>query len=100
MKTRAALALAIAAILSGCASVQSTVNGFHPLPSMGSGETVAIVPADRMQGETLEFRAFAAQLGMYIEADGYHVVPFSLEQPPKYVAFFGYGIDNGTLVTT
>lgn len=97
-KISAAIAfVALGAILSGCASVQSTVTVFHTLPPMANGDTVTILAADQAQFGTLEFRAFATHLASYLEADGYRIVPIS--DHPKYAAFFGYGIDNGTLVT-
>jgi hypothetical protein len=100
MKIRT-IAIALSALVSACAAtVQSTVTVFHSLPPSGNGDTVAILAADQAQNGTLEFRAFAAQLAAYLEADGYRIVPLSPSDKPKFLAFFGYGIDNGTLLSS
>ena len=84
-------------LLAGCA-VQSTVTVFHVLPMKGEGKTVSFYQPTTGQSE-LELRAYQGKLVPYFEKAGYRVVEYSPERMPDYIAVFGYGIDNGTLVT-
>lgn len=86
-------------LLAGCARVQSTVTVFHNLPQKGDMQTITIVPGDQSKKDSLEFRTYSEKLGHYLQAAGYKVIDGSPANPPRYIAVFGYGIDDGTLVS-
>jgi hypothetical protein len=97
MIARAVLLLALLS-LCACASGQSTVLVVHTLPATGNGRTISILAADPTQSGTQAFQNYTGKLSGYLASGGYRVVPFSIENPPAYVAYFGYGINGGTLV--
>jgi hypothetical protein len=79
-------------------SVRSNIQTFHTLPPVGAGKSVFVAASDEKKQDTLEFRSYARMLESHLAKKGY--VPVSDVASAEYVAFFEYGIDDGTLVTS
>lgn len=85
--------LAFAFLGAGCATVQSKVTVFHKLPELSTGKTIAILPVDKDNEDSLEFKSHAAHIADRLDAKGYRVV--SASEHPDYYAFVAYWIDKG-----
>lgn len=87
---------AVAVALTGCAamqpSVQVTTTTFHG-PGAAERGTIAVLPADERQAQSLEFRTNAQLVLDQLALKGYQ--PVQDKASAKYVAFLSYGIDGG-----
>lgn len=91
------LALACAAALAGCAAhVRTNATYFHG-PGVSDRGTIAVMPMDDQQKNSLEFRAVADAVGRKLAQNGYTVIADPVAA--KYVYFVTYGIDNGRTVS-
>lgn len=93
---RTLLLLALLAALAGCETtptIVSQVESYSALPGTYAGETIAVRPFDEAIADSLEFKALKAQLEERLRRVGFAVVEPG--QEPRYVAYFGYGIDQG-----
>jgi hypothetical protein len=84
---------ALALLATGCATVQSKVTVFHKLPALAEGKTIAILPVDKDNEGSLEFKSHAGHIAERLSAKGYRVVEPS--EQPEYYAFVAYWIDKG-----
>jgi hypothetical protein len=85
--------LTLAWLVTGCATVQSKVTVFHKLPALSEGKTIAILPVDKDNEDSLEFKSHAAHIADRLNSKGYRVVDAS--EKPDYYAFVAYWIDKG-----
>ncbi|MFQ5562551.1 MAG: hypothetical protein ACE5FO_03180 [Parvularculaceae bacterium] len=87
------MGLVLAGSLAACARVWATVEVFHDLPPDYVGKTITIVAADPAKAGTVETRTYDKKLADKLAAVGWKVVSLDPENPPDYVAAFGYGMD-------
>lgn len=91
--TKTLLMSAFLLALGGCASaVEISSTTFHG-PDHASRGSLLVLPIDKTQEDSLEFRAVSEYLTKKLNGKGY-VQPEPGEQS-KYAAFITYGIDNG-----
>lgn len=86
------LSAASIAILSGCATVQISSTTFHG-PEHSNRGSIAVLPIDKTQEGSLEFRAVSDYLLKKLSEKGYESA--SPDKKAEYAAFITYGIDNG-----
>ena len=91
-------AFALPWLVAGCAAtIPSKVTAFHTLSAIGGGKTIAIVPVDKENEDSLEFRSHANRIAQYLGKHDYRVV--SASDKPDYYAFVAYWIDEGKAYT-
>ncbi len=83
--------------LSGCAMIKTSTTTFQG-PNHAERETILVMPLDKTQQDSLEFRAVSNHLLAKLVAKGYR--PHDGNGPPQYTAFITYGIDNGRTTTS
>ncbi|UCH73290.1 MAG: DUF4136 domain-containing protein [Rhodospirillales bacterium] len=96
MKTWTNLLLALLAAVTGCSvtpTVVSQVESYSALPKDYAAQRIAVRPFDEAIADSLEFQSLKAQLEARLRGVGFSVV--ALDEPHQYIAFFGYGIDQG-----
>lgn len=98
---RIAAAIMLALTTASCGSrVISNVTSFSQLGSAYTGKTIAVVPIDDAQKNSLEFQRYVAQLKAHLSAKGFRPIDDDSSIAPDYVAFFDFGIDNGHQVSS
>jgi hypothetical protein len=86
--------LLIALGLTGCAGfVQTSSTTFHGSEHINRG-SIAVLPIDKTQEGSLEFRSVSEHLTKKLTQVGYTSTTSS--EKPMFAAFITYGIDNGT----
>lgn len=96
-----ALAAAVVALLSGCASVlpvRSNITEFHTLAAPTPDDTYAVLPWRKELEGSLEFKTYADMVANGLRARGYNVVASGA--PAKFAVFLDYGIDSGRTETS
>ena len=86
-------------IASGCARpVQTTVNAYSNFKAGDVHRSLALIPYEPAQSQSLEWQSFAAQIAQRLSGAGYTIIadPGAAE----LFAFFGYAIDEGKAVTS
>jgi hypothetical protein len=84
----------VAALLGGCAGfVETSSTSFHGPEHINRG-SVAVLPIDKTQEDSLEFRAVSEYLAKKLVEKGY--VEAATGTKSQYSAFITYGIDSGT----
>lgn len=86
------LAAASLVILSGCASVEISSTTFHG-PEHSTRGSIAVLPINKTQESSLEFRAVSEYLLKKLGEKGYELA--SPDKTADYSTFITYGIDNG-----
>lgn len=97
--TRALLLLALLAMLAGCETtptIVSQVESYSALPENYAASSIAVMPFDKKIADSLEFKSLKLHLEERLRRVGFNVV--QPDQKHQYVAFFGYGIDQGRVV--
>lgn len=91
--------LLCAALVTGCASVQSSVTRFHALEKQKDGTygTYAVYTPKEKES-SLEYATYADLLKKQLNARGFREV--ALSQRPTYVAFFAYDVQRSGTSTT
>jgi len=91
-------ALALPLLVTGCATTSHfKVTAFHTLPAGGGGKTIAIVPVDKENEDSLEFKSHSSRIAQYLTKHDYRLVNAS--EKPDYYAFVAYWIDEGKAYT-
>ncbi|WND03643.1 DUF4136 domain-containing protein [Temperatibacter marinus] len=91
-KIKLVTATMMAFALSACLNTfNSDVTTFHQLPA-AKGEKVSIVPIDPSKEKSLEFAAYAAQVGKQLTQLGY--IP-AKDAKPDLIVGLDYGINDG-----
>jgi len=93
---RTLLLLALLAVLAGCETtptIVSQIESYSALPGTYAGAAVVVRPFDAAIADSLEFKALKTQLEDRLRRVGFNVVEPGQES--RYVAYFGYGIDQG-----
>jgi hypothetical protein len=94
------LGAAAALALIGCARVQSNVTSYSQIESGYEGKTIAVVPYNDQQANSLEFWDFARRLDGRFAAKGLRPVDIRTAQAmPDLLAFFTFTMDSGQQVT-
>lgn len=82
--------LAMSVVVAACAQrVVSEVQVFHELERGGAGETIAVLPADDRNWNSLEYQAYARKLAGHLKANGYAVIGNPARA--ELIAYLGYG---------
>jgi hypothetical protein len=88
-----------ALVLTACARVQSNITSYSQIQSGYEGKTVAVVPYNDEQANSLEFWDFARRLDGRFAAKGLRPVDIRTAQTmPDLLAFFTFTMDNGQQV--
>jgi len=102
MLIRSLIILLMAAIgTSACEKAPYLVGqlqSFSDLPVNWQSKTVGIAPYQGQDAKRLEWRSYAKLLEAKFRERGLRTVSGE-SQKPDYIAFLGYGIDNGSTVT-
>jgi len=93
----ALFALVLPLLVAGCATTHVKVTAFHTLPASGGGKTIAIVPVDKENEDSLEFKSHSGRIAQYLARHDYRLV--SASEKPDYYAFVAYWIDEGKAYT-
>ena len=93
MLKRVALGL-ICAVCISC--VRSNVSSYSNMTFEDTRKDIVVLPYDLAQRKSLEWQNFAAQVEQKLWEAGYGVTKDPRQA--ELVAFFGYGIDEGTEV--
>jgi uncharacterized protein YceK len=80
--------------LTGCAGLIKTSSTTFHGPEHNNRGSIAVLPIDKTQEGSLEFRAVSEYLTRKLNQTGY-TIP-AVDVKPMYAAFITYGIDNGT----
>lgn len=91
------LSASVLMLLTGCATVRSTVTRFHSLPDVAHSQTFQIVPQGSQEG-SIEYSVYSADVASKLTAYGWRQIDKATSNPDMLV-FISYGIDNGQIVT-
>ncbi len=93
---RMILLLALLAALAGCETtptIVSQVQSYSALPGNYAAHSIAVQPFDEAIRDSLEFKTLKLELEDRLRRVGFTVV--EPDADPRYVAYFGYGVDQG-----
>ena len=87
-----------ALFLSGCVSVQTQVEAYSEVPSDIEPKTVYIAAFSGDDATSMAWRQSAGALATVLSEKGFKAV--SSKKDARLVAFFGYAVDKGQIVTS
>lgn len=91
---------AVALLLVACSQVHSSVSSYSTIQDGYQGKTIAVVPYDDQQGNSMEFWDFARRFDARFSAKGLRPVDIrTATTMPDYVAFVDFSIDGGQQVS-
>jgi hypothetical protein len=94
------IGIAAALALTACARVQSNITSYSQIQSGYEGKTIAVVPYNDEQANSLEFWDFARRLDGRFAAKGLRPVDIrAVQTMPDLLAFFSFTVDNGQQVS-